>query len=81
MTNDPHLQFPKAAPDPVSVREETDRTMGILDATYEKADLPKVIQKNCSHLSSIQQANLLKLLQKYEELFDGTLGGFQTDPV
>ena len=24
---------------------------------------------------------MLKLLQKYEELFDGTLGDFQTDPV
>ena len=81
MTNDPHLQFPKAPPDPVSVREETDRTMRILDATYEKSDLPTAIQKNCAHLSSIQQANLLKLLQKYGELFDGTLRDFQTDPV
>ena len=53
----------------------------MLDATYQKADLLKVIQKNCARLSSIQQANLLKLLQKYEELFDGTLGDFQTDPV
>ena len=55
--------------------------MGILDATYEKADLPKVIRENCSHLKSSEQAKLLKLLQKYEELFDGTLGDFQTDPV
>ena len=29
----------------------------------------------------MQQTNLLKLLQKYKELFDGTLGDFQTDPV
>ena len=81
MTNDPHLQLSKAPHDPVAVRQETDRALGILDATYEKADLPKVIQENCSHLSSIQQANLLKLLQKYEELFDDALGDFQTHPV
>jgi len=73
--------FPKAQPDPVVVAEATDRTLGILDAKYEKADLPKVIRENCSHLSSVQRANLLKLLQKYEELFDGSLGDFQTDPV
>ena len=55
--------------------------MGTLDATYEKADLPKVIFKNCGHLDSSQQAKLLKLLQKYEELFDSSLGDFQMDPV
>ena len=35
--------FPGAPPAPVTVQEATDRTMGILDAGYEKADLPKVI--------------------------------------
>jgi len=58
--------FPGAPPDPVAVQEATDRTMGILDAKYEKADLPKVICENCSHLKSSEQAKLLKLLQKYE---------------
>ena len=81
LTNDPHLQFPKAPPDPLAVRQETERTMGILDATYEKADLSQVIQKNCAHLNYSQKATLLKLLQKYEVIFDGTLGDFQTDPV
>ena len=55
--------------------------MRILDASYEKADLPKVICENCSHLSSSEQAKLLNLSQKYKELFSGTLGDFQTDPV
>ena len=74
--------FPGALPDPVAVvQEATDRTMGILDASYEKADLPKVIRENCSHLKSSEQAKLLKLLQKHEELFDGILGDFRTDPV
>ena len=32
-------------------------------------------------LEFFRKAKLLKLLQKYEELFDGTLGDFQPDPV
>ena len=63
------------------MHDATDRVEGILDATYEKADLPNVINENCSHLSSENKAKLLRLLQKIEELFDGTLGDFQTDPV
>ena len=74
-------KFLGAPPDPVANAEATDKTMGILDASYEKAGLPKVICENCDHLSSSGKAKLLKLLQKYEELFDGTLGDFQTDPV
>ena len=73
--------LPGAPPDPAVIAEATDRTMEILDANYEKADLPKIIHEICSHLSSSEQAKLLKLLQKCEELFDGTLGDFQTDPV
>ena len=65
----------------MSIAEAADRTMGILDATYEKTDLPKVIHENCNYLSYSEKAKLLKLLQKYEELFDGILGDFQTDPV
>ena len=63
------------------MRDATDRVEGILDATYEKADLPNVINENCSHLSSENKAKLLHLLQKFEELFDGSLGDFQTNPV
>ena len=29
----------------------------------------------------MEQSRLLQLLTKYEELFDGTLGDFNTDPV
>jgi hypothetical protein len=29
----------------------------------------------------VEQKQLLKLLQKYEHLFDGTLGTWQTDPI
>jgi hypothetical protein len=45
----------------------------ILDAKYEKANLEEVVA-TCKHLSEHEQASLLELLNKYEDLFDGTLG-------
>ena len=53
----------------------------ILDAIYEKADLPKVVNKYCSHLSLHQCQKHIKLLQNFEELFDGTLNNWKTEPV
>ena len=44
-----------------------------LYAKYEKSDLHKVIETHCQHLTMTQRNYLLKLLQKFEELFDGTL--------
>ena len=52
-----------------------------LDAKYEKADLPKVVSENCAYLNSGQKKDLLALLGKYDELFDGTLGDWKTEPV
>ena len=52
---------------------ESDKMSSILDAKYEKADLEKVA-KETPHLSKKEQSKLKKLLQKYEELFDGTIG-------
>jgi hypothetical protein len=45
-----------------------------------KADLRKVVAK-ATQLNKRQQLSLLRLLQKYEALFDGTLGKWNTDPV
>ena len=67
--------------EPISTREATKRATEILDATYEKADLAAVVNDNCGHLTALQQSQLLALLHKYEELFDGTLGDFKTEPV
>ena len=67
--------------EPISTREETKRTIEILGANYKKADLPAIVKENCSHLNKSQKHKLLRLLLDYEELFDGTLGDFQTDPV
>ena len=63
------------------MREATNRALEILDAKYEKADLPKIIAENCKHLSTHQQGQLLRLLLDFEELFNGTLGDWKTKPV
>jgi hypothetical protein len=35
----------------------------------------------CNNLNTEEQHQLLKLLQKYEHLFDGTLGEFNMGPI
>ena len=45
----------------------------ILDAKYDKADLPQIVSE-MKHLDSKQKADLLLILQKHKKLFDGTLG-------
>jgi len=67
--------------EPASTEELTDRTVKILDAKYEKADLPSVVESSCPHLSLHQRRQLLTLLEEFEDLFDGTLGEWETDPV
>ena len=53
----------------------------ILDAKYEKANLPKVVNDNCTHLNAQQHNELLCLLIQHEELFDGTVGDWQNELV
>ena len=65
-----------------SVTEQLkERTVKILDAKYEKADLPSVVNENCPHLSVSQKKDLLELLNEFETLFDGTLGDWDTEPI
>ncbi len=40
------------AQEPISTRNTTKRVVEILDAKYEKADLPAIIRENCSHLTA-----------------------------
>ena len=49
----------------------------ILDANYKKADIQAIVNDNCAHLTANHQAMLLKVLQKFEPLFDGTLGDWK----
>ena len=66
--------------EPISTRDATKRTTEILYVDYKKkANLPAIAKKTGKRLSLIEQSNLLQLLTKNEELFDGTLGGFDTD--
>ena len=67
--------------EPVSTDNATRRAVKILDADYAAAELPKVVDENCSHLSSTDKEKLLELLQEFEELFDGTLGDWKTSPA
>jgi hypothetical protein len=55
--------------------------MEILDAKYDKADLPSIAKKNCMHLSTSHRNLLLVLLLKFEELFDGMLRERKLLPV
>ena len=66
------------AMEPQSTQDATKRVRRILDTKYQKADLQSIIRDNCKHLSANQQRKLLQLLKKYETLFDGTLGDWQT---
>jgi hypothetical protein len=69
------------AQEPESTRNATKRVVEILDAKYDKVDLPSIVKDNCAHLSAPHQSSLLALLLKYEELFDGTLGDWKLPPV
>ncbi len=44
----------------------------ILDAKYERTDVAEVV-KGLTHLNAHQKADLLRVLQKNIEMFDGTL--------
>ena len=67
--------------EPWRTEEATQCAIHILDAKYEKADLQSIVDTNCPHLSLRHQNKLFDLLTKYEDLFDGTLGDWSTEPV
>ena len=60
------------------VRTATKLLRVILDAKYEKSDLHKAMETHCKHLTMTQRNKFLKLLQKDEEFFNGTLGTWNT---
>ena len=59
--------------------DAADRIKKILDAKYEPADLDKLVEE-CQHLTAEQRLQLLALLKRFEDLFDGTLGTFNMEP-
>ena len=64
----------------MAISSSTDRIKEILDAKYEAADLAEICRLQ-QHLSSDEQAELQALLEKYDWLFDGTLGTWNLEPV
>jgi hypothetical protein len=79
-TQDALLEVYLASNEPQSLVNECSRSTKILDADYKPAILEDVAQMY-ENLNSEEQHQLLKLLQKYEHLFDGTLGEFNIDPL
>ena len=55
--------------------KSTRRMRIILDVKYKNSDLNEVMTKKCQkYLTATERHRLLKLLKKFEDLFDGTLG-------
>jgi hypothetical protein len=67
--------------EPESKRNATKCMVGILEAKYDKADLPSIVKNDYVHLSTPHWNSLLTLLLKYKEVFDGTLGDWKLLPV
>jgi hypothetical protein len=67
--------------DPKETELATQRVVKILDANYKKANLPELVKNNCTNPSPSEQAKLLEVLNEFEDLFDGTLGVWDTEPV
>jgi len=59
---------------------DAERIQSIIDSKYTLADLQKIVDE-CTHLNPEEQRKLLTLLTKFEHLFDGTLGTWNTSPV
>jgi hypothetical protein len=59
---------------------DAERVQNIIESKFTPADLNKIVEE-CTHLEKDKQKQLLKLLQKFEELFDGSLGTWKTNPI
>ena len=66
--------------EPASARESTEWMVNILDITYAKEDL-KQVADNVTHINAEEITLLISLLKDLEEIFDGTLGNWSTEPV
>jgi hypothetical protein len=67
--------------EPKSTELATQRIVRILDAKYENANLPDIGENERSHHNPTEKLKLLELITEFEDLFDGTLGEWKTEPV
>ena len=65
--------------DPQAVQDSTTRINNILDAEYNAANLKEVVT-NSINLNREAKAKLHKVLLKYEDMSDGTLGKWNIIP-
>jgi hypothetical protein len=63
------------------MQKATKQVIGILDAKYDKAEIPEIVRTSCPHLMPSERDMLLSLLLDYESLFDGTLGDWNRPPA
>ena len=66
------------AHDPVTT--DAERIQNIVESKYCPADL-RTLTSECKLLNKSEQEKLYQLLNKFANLFDGTLGSWNTDPV
>jgi hypothetical protein len=66
--------------EPEHIHAANKRQTCILEANYKAANLSEII-KCISTIDDIEKNNILGLLRKYEHLFNGTLGNFETSEV
>ena len=66
--------------EPVSPRGATERLIKILDITYVKAEIEQV-PANTTQLNHEERNQLLRPIRDFEDLFDGTLGYWDIEPV
>ena len=59
---------------------EEDFIQRMTDQKYSPANLKEEVEKS-THLTHQQRKKLFTLLQKYQTLFDGTLGTWKTKPI
>ncbi len=59
---------------------EADRIQQIMDIKYAPPDIDEMVSK-CDHLTDKEREHLKNLLLKFESLFDGTLGTWDTEPI
>jgi hypothetical protein len=59
---------------------DAEKIQGIVESRYTAADLEKIVQE-CTHLTKAEQRQLLNLLQKYEDLFDGSLETWKPNTI
>ena len=53
----------------------------IIDAKYKKSDLNMFMAKQYQHLNTEERCRLLNLLNKFKDMFDGTLITWNTTPL